>query len=213
MTKLAASTWTSFVGRQLDFVQFWFREHGSESREVSAHHVHCLISGWDRRYNNKQAGKGKGGRERGRRRIEKSNSKCSSSSKSSSSSNSSRRRSTNTSTNSSSSWVGGGVGWGASGGDPGRSLALHRRGTAEGSARLDVVEKTSVEGLLLPFLYQKLYEYHQKHLAVLAVQREMEDNFRMHAENGGNHGARASIIAPRLRYQAPSHDARYQSPT
>lgn len=107
----------------------------------------------------------------------------------------------------------GGVGWGARGGDPGRSLALHRRGTAEGSARLDVVEKTSVEGLLLPFLYQKLYEYHQKHLAVLAVQREMENNFRMHAENGGNHGVRASIIAPRLRYQAPSHDARYQSPT
>jgi len=36
-TNLAASTWTSFVGRQRDFVQFWLQDHGLASQEVSAY--------------------------------------------------------------------------------------------------------------------------------------------------------------------------------
>ncbi|KAM3571161.1 hypothetical protein VYU27_006805 [Nannochloropsis oceanica] len=66
----------------------------------------------------------------------------------------------------------------------------------EGSARLDVNEKTPVEGLLLPYLYHILYQYHQKYLAVLAVQEGMGDNPEMQAEHGGNPGYRAFTIAP-----------------
>jgi len=54
----------------------------------------------------------------------------------------------------------------------------------EGSARLDMNEKTPVEGLLLPYLYHILYQYHQKHLAVLAVQEGMGDNPEMQVEHG-----------------------------
>jgi len=59
-----------------------------------------------------------------------------------------------------------------------------------------VNEKTPVEGLLLPYLYHILYQYHQKHLAVRAVQEGTRDNPGLQAEHGGNPGYRAFTIAP-----------------
>ncbi|KAM3575620.1 hypothetical protein VYU27_002491 [Nannochloropsis oceanica] len=53
----------------------------------------------------------------------------------------------------------------------------------EGSHILKVTSLISVEKLFLPYLYHILHEYHLKGLA---VQRGIEENSGMQAENGGN---------------------------
>ncbi|KAM3570969.1 hypothetical protein VYU27_006977 [Nannochloropsis oceanica] len=155
-TNFAASTWTSFVGRQRDFVQFWLQDHGLASQEVKSNSNGNSTSNSSSNSNSS------------------SSSSCCSSSNSNSNSNNGTNTSTSTSTSTSSSRMGE-DGEGACGAGPLMAIPENVRSfineerrllKLEGSACLDVKNKTSVEGLFLPYLYHILHGYHQRHLEV-----------------------------------------------
>ncbi|GAB5035445.1 Hypothetical protein NocV09_02600860 [Nannochloropsis oceanica] len=188
-------------------MRFWLREHGLESPDVSAKRVQCLINGWIRPRTDNQAGAGRGGGGGGGGGGEGGGGplKATATARAGAAATTASIAATAAAARAAARVAaarareeararvsaGGKSGKGGAGGggpvgqipdevqdfidDERRLLRL------EGSARLDMNEKTPVEGLLLSYLYHILYQYHQKHLAVLAVQEGMGDNPEMQA--------------------------------